>query len=128
MSAAYVSMVIDQGTDWTTEIIWTDNYDDPVQIVHPCRMELKSKTGQTVAQLETDPDLPVGERPSIGISSDLGIIQLHLPKEQTAALNPGEYQYDLFVTMDDSLEQTGQQTTRLLFGDVTVNKRITVMN
>lgn len=127
MSAAYVSMVIDQGTDWTTEIVWTDNYDEPVNIVHPCRMEISSLTGQVQAQLETDPDLPLGETPSINLSSELGIIQLHLPATQTAIFVPGVYHYDLFVTMDDNIDNTGTQITRLLYGDVTVNKRVTVM-
>ena len=127
MPAANVPMVIDQGEDWTTEIVWTDNYDEPVNVVHPCRLDVKAISGQTILSLETDPDIPEGEIPPINISPDLGLIQLHIPRAQTGALLPGQYQYDLFVTCDDGDEFSGLQVTRLLYGQVTVNKRVTQM-
>ena len=125
MSAANVPLIIDQGEDWTVQLVWTDSFDEPVYVIHPCRLEIKTKQGQTVVQLETDPEIPDGSIPGINVSSDIGLIQLHVPKEQTVALLPGVYHYDLFATMDDDNEYTGTQVTRLLYGDVTVNKRIT---
>ncbi len=127
MPAAYVPMDIDQGEDFTTDIVWTDNFDEPVEVIHPCRMDIKGSNGQTIVILETNFDLPEGEIPKIAISTSTGLIQLHLTKEETAAIAPGQYFYDLFVTSDDGNEYSGVQTTRLLYGEVTVNKRFTRM-
>jgi hypothetical protein len=127
MPAADVPMVIDQGEDWTTDVVWTDSFDDPVEVVHPCKLAIRDKAGQTLLELETNPDIPEGEIPGINTSSEIGLLQLHIDKAVTASLLPGYYLYDLFVTMDDGNMLTGPQTTRLLFGTVIVNKRITVM-
>ena len=127
MAEAVVPMVINQGEDWTSEVVWTDNYDEPIPVVHPCRMDIKGLDGQTVYQLETNPDLPEGEIPSIGLSTNVGLIQLHIPYTVTQGLNPGEYHYDLFATVDYGTTFPGPQRERLLYGSVTVNKRVTQM-
>jgi hypothetical protein len=57
----------------------------------------------------------------------MGIVQLHIDNEVTEAMPPGEHLYDLFVTTDDGNAYAGPQTHRLLYGTVTVNKRITQM-
>lgn len=124
---ADVPLVITQGEDFTAQVIWTDNFDEPIEVVHPCRMEVRNGAGQTLLTLETNPSLAEGEIPEIGLSSELGLIQLHIPRATTAALLPGVYVYDLFVTADDGDESTTPQVTRLFFGPVTVNKRITRM-
>ena len=46
MTAAHVPMVIYQGEDWTTQVVWTDEYDEPVIVVHPCRMDVKTQLGR----------------------------------------------------------------------------------
>lgn len=124
MPAANVPMIIDQGEDWTTEIVWTDNYEEPMNVISPCRLDIKNSTGATQLSLETNDALPAGETAEIAVSSDIGLIQLHIDHTVTAALLPGEYQYDLFVTVDDG---SGAQINRLLYGSVTVNKRVTQM-
>lgn len=128
MPAANVPLVIDQGEDWTCQIIWTDNFDSPQPLVDPARMDIKADTGAIIYTLET-PDTPVpeGEIPPIAISASSGLVQLHIPKSATAAMVPGEYLYDLFCTVDDGDTYAGDQTSRLLVGKVTVNKRVTVM-
>lgn len=125
MPAANVPMVIDQGEDWTVDIIWTDNFDEPVYVTHPCRLDMVGAGSQVVLTLETNPEIPEGEIPGINLSSDIGLLQLHAGKEQTGALQPGRYYYDLMVTCDDDNQYTGTQVTRLLFGEVIVNKSIT---
>lgn len=128
MSAANVPLVLDQGEDWTTHIVWTDSFDEPLQVVAPCRMDVKSKSGQTQLSLSTpETPPPEGEIPEIDLSNDIGLIQLHVTKEVTQALQPGEYHYDLFVTVSDEDAYAGLQTIRLLYGTVTVNKRVTRM-
>lgn len=125
--AENLPLVINQGEDWTVQIIWTDSFDEPLPVIHPCRMSIKSQAGQTLAELETDPDIPEGEVPTIALSSEQGLLQLHIAAEQTAAMPPGFYHYDLFVTLDAEDDFPGDQRHRLLYGQVTVNKRVTLV-
>lgn len=128
MSAANVPLEIDQGEDWSVQIVWTDDYDEPQKIIAPARMDIKNLQGAVQISLETpDTEIPEGTIPDIGISEDIGLIQLHIEDTATAALQPGVYQYDLFVTVNDGDEYAGSQRQRILAGNVTVNKRITVM-
>lgn len=126
-SDGFLPMEITQGEDWTVQVVWTDNYDDPQFVVHPCRMDIKSPTGGTLIQLETNPAIPDGEVPTIGLSEEMGLIQLHLDADSTSAFPPGIYNYDLFVTADDGSNYPGPQQTRLIYGTVSVNKRVTLM-
>jgi hypothetical protein len=119
-------MEIDQGEDYTTSIVYTDNYDEPYNIVGPCRMDIKSNQGATQLSLTTpDVEPPEGTIPEIAISSEIGLIQIHIEDAVTAALLPGVYKYDLFVTINDGNEFAGNQIQRLIYGDVTVNQRVT---
>lgn len=127
MPAAFVPMVIDQGEDYTSDVIWTDNYDEPLPVQHPCRLDIKSLQGQTLLTLESDPLIPDGEIPSIAVSTEVGLLQLHITEEITASMVPGEHHYDLFVTVDDGSTYAGAQVQRICYGPVTVNKRITQM-
>lgn len=126
--AENLPMVIDQGSDFTAQLIWTDSFDDPVAVVHPCRLDIRGAANQPIASMETDPELPEGETPSISLSTETGLLQLHLPAEQTAAMLPGVYHYDLFATLDAGADSPmPTQVQRLIYGSVTVNKRVTVM-
>ncbi len=125
--SAYVPIEFSQGEDFAAQIVWTDTYDEPQMITAPARMDIKSRTGATVATLQADEDLPDGAIPSLGISEELGLIQLYLPKSQTAAIDPGEYVYDLFVSVDDGDAYAGNQVKRLMHGSVTINKRTTTL-
>jgi hypothetical protein len=125
MPAANVPMEIDQGEDWTCQILWTDASGDPIAVTIPIRMDIKDQT-QTVVSLTTD-SVPAGEIPEVSYSAEVGLIQLHIPSEQTAAMPPGLYQYDLFCSVDDGDVYAGNQQQRLLAGQVVVNKRITVI-
>jgi hypothetical protein len=130
MPAGVLPLVIDQGEDWTVQIVWTDNFNEPQKLAAPARLEIKNAVAATQLELSTwdgDPDDPPPGIPQIAISDDIGMIQLHIPRDTTAALVPGEYQYDLFVTTSDDNTYAGSQVIRLLYGTVTVNKRITVM-
>lgn len=122
MPAPIVPMVITQGEDFTSDIIWTDNYDDGMNVVHPCRLEVRAAGGQVVLALDSDPDIPEGEIPGISISSDIGLVQLHIPKHVTNGLLPGQYFYDMMVTHDDGNEFVGTQAVPLVAGPCTVNK------
>ena len=108
------------------DIIWTDQFDEPVEVVHPCRLTMKADSGQIFVDLETDPEIPEGDVPGLNISTSMGLIQVHIPRTQTAALLPGtNYVYDLFVSLESAYG--GTQRERLVYGDVQVNKRVTQM-
>ena len=128
MSAANVPIEIDQGEDWTSSIVYTDDFDQPYNVIAPCRLDIKSGTGQTQLSLTTpDTTLPEGTIPDIGLSSEIGLIQLHIEDGVTAALIPGVYKYDLFVTVNDGNEYAGNQVQRIIYGSVTVNQRVTTL-
>lgn len=126
-SDGYLPMELKQGEDWTSQVIWTDDFDEPLPVVHPCRMDIKSTTGQMIHQLETNPDIPDGEIPSIALSTEMGLVQLHIPNAVTSSILPGEYYYDLFVTVDDGTSYPGPQIISLSYGPVSVFKRFTQM-
>lgn len=128
MGAAYVPMEIDQGEDWTTQVIYTDDFDMPYTVIAPCRLDIKNKSGMTQLTLTT-PEAPVpeGSIPDIGLSSEVGLIQLHIEDSATGAMIPGVYMYDLFVTVNDGNEYAGNQVQRLIYGEVTVRKRVTTL-
>lgn len=128
MTAANVPLFIDQGEDWAAQIIWTDDYDEPLPVTAPCRLDVKNSTGAVVMSLETpETPPPDGDIPPIALSSDIGLIQLYAPKSQTSAISAGQYLYDLFVTIDDGDTYAGSQTKRIIYGTCTVNKRTTLM-
>ena len=126
MTAAHVPMVIYQGEDWTTQVVWTDEYDEPVIVVHPCRMDVKTQSGQTVLTLESVVEPEEGVVPGINLSSEIGLLQLHIPNAMSSALIPGNYHYDLFVTTNDGTF-IGPQAVPLMYGAVSVSKRVTVL-
>src|SRR5215510_1331108 len=83
MSAANVPMEIDQGEDWSVQIIWTDDFDEPWPVIAPARLDIKNKAGAVQITLQTpDTEVPEGTIPDIGLSTDIGLIQLHI--EDTA--------------------------------------------
>jgi hypothetical protein len=128
MPAANVPLVIDQGEDFTAQIIWTDDYGNPQNMTRPIRMDIKGAGTQPILSLETPDVEPAdGTVPEISFSNDIGMVQIHISASQTAALNPGHYIYDLFVTVEDNGVYAGAQRFRLMAGSVIVNKRITVM-
>lgn len=127
MGAAYVPLDIDQGEDWTATIVYTDEMDQPYNVIAPCRLDIKNAQGATQLSLTT-PDVFIdGEIPEINLSSEEGLIQLHIEDLVTGALVPGQYKYDLFITVNDGNEFAGNQVQRLIRGEVTINQRTTVM-
>jgi hypothetical protein len=128
MPAANVPLVIDQGEDFTAQIIWTDDNGNAQKLIAPMRLDIVSGGNLPIISLTTPTSpVPNGTIPAISYSTDIGMIQLHIPKEQTAALPAGVYNYDFFVTVNDGNVYAGNQQFRLLVGQVVVNQRITQM-
>ena len=123
-----VPLVINQGEDFSAQIVWLDDYGNPQKLKAPMRMDLKPVVGSAPTLSLVTPDVPTEDIPLISYSPDIGLIQLHIPKEMTSPLAPGKYYYDLFVTVNDETEYyAGDQVVRLIVGEAIVNQRITVM-
>jgi hypothetical protein len=125
MAAGRVDLVIDQGADFTAQIVWNDFTDNPIPVTLPMRMSIKSPYGQVMLTLFPPDELPPDDVPAMTYNTDSGLIQIHISKTQADTLVGGVYSYDLFATVDDGDAGTGDQLTRLLYGDVIVRPRIT---
>ena len=126
MAAGRVDFIVDQGEDFTCQLVWSDFSDNPIPVTTPMRMDIKSPFGQVmVSLLVPDPPLPVDEIPPITYNTDSGLIQLHLTKERTNAIPGGVYNYDLFVNVDDGEAYAGFQQHRLIYGQFISRARTT---
>jgi hypothetical protein len=125
-TSAQCDFVIDQNADFIAEIYWTDYNNIPIYVIEPIRMEIRSKTGQLEAELIYDGSTPVGQTPSaITYNSDSGLIQIHMPADQTNAMHPGLFNYDLFVTYSDAQNNATLRRHRMLYGQVEVRGKVT---
>lgn len=115
---------VDQGEDWTAQLVLTDFYDQPLPVTNPIRMDIKSPFGGVVATLVYDGQTPPpGAISAVIFNKETGMIQLHMDNAVTNSLSPGVYSYDLFATFDDN---TGTpQVQRVVFGSIYVNGRVT---
>ena len=89
-------------------------------------MDVKTQAGQTVLSLESVVEPEEGVVQGISLSTEIGLLQLHVPSQMSAALIPGNYHYDLFVSTDDGTF-IGPQAVPLMYGPVSVSKRVTVL-
>lgn len=112
-----------QGEDWTAQIIVTDQNGNGVNLVTPMQMDVVDSIGQLMISLITSDDTV----PQISYSSDIGLIQLHMTRTETADLPNGDYSYDLFATMDDDAYADDQRFV-VCRGIMTVIRRYTEMS
>jgi hypothetical protein len=129
MSVAFrVDLEMDQGSDWASQIYWTDASSTPFTVTGPMRMEIRNDVGGVVITLQTNDtstdELSDPDNQSILYNSESGLIQLQVRGTDTNKLAPGNYLYDLFVHYTDSV--TGfVRVKRLIEGIVAVNRRVT---
>lgn len=126
MAGGPLDLEIVQGEDWTVQIQSLDDNDNPKPIVSPARMDVRDKMGAIVLSLTTPAENEVpGAVPSIAISGEVALIQLHIPREVSSELTPGSYPYDLWVTIDDEGSYAGFQAAQELRGQFIVHDRVT---
>lgn len=127
MDTAIVDFHLTQGEDWTSQLFFTDASDTPIPLSNNLRMDIKDLTGSSVYNLTTT-NVPVDfqtEKPSIVVSEDIGLVQLHLKRSVTKGMSPGHYSFDLFAKITDEGAYAGDQVVCLLRGRVVVHKKIT---
>ncbi len=133
MALAFLPLDIDQGEDWTAQVVITDQDGNAVSLARPMQMDLRNAVGsvvlslQTLTETEEATSLSNLEIPEITFSPDVGMIQIHIDKSATAGLAQGVYQYDLFASVNDGSVYSGTQRMRVLAGQAIVNQRVTVM-
>jgi len=108
--AAKANIIIDQGTDYSTDIFITTDDGDVIP--------LTSYTG--VAQIRKHYTSSNAVSFDVAISAVLGKITLSLSDTTTANLSPGRYVYDVKLT--DSVSNT---VSRIVEGLVTINPAVT---
>lgn len=121
--AASLDISVDQGTDFGIQIYWTDGANTPFTVMAPMRMDIKSETGQVIHSLMTG--VADDQATPILYNSESGVIQLEIPADVTDSFASGSYDYDLFVTYQDSAVTNSTRLTRLLRGRVHVYRRVT---
>lgn len=127
MDTATVDLSMNQGEDWAVQMIFTDENDRALNVVHPARMDCKDTTGTVqFSLLSTDtPAASLDDIPGLTLSSSIGLVQLYLSSDRTDTLEDGTFIYDLFANVDDGDVYAGTQVVRLAQGRVVIHKRIT---
>jgi hypothetical protein len=125
-TAANVDLTLDQGADFGIQIYWTDGANNPFTVLSPMRMDVKSDVGTVVYSFFTDDSAENSiNPPNILYNFESGLIQLMMSAEETLALNPGSYSYDLFVTYQDNVITQAVRLKRLIYGQFIVQGRVT---
>lgn len=116
-----INLNIVRGEDYTAEIAWLTNEDNPINISGPATMDIRDSSKQLILALDSGVD---GE---LKISSASGIIQIVILSQVTLTLIAGSYNYDLFakVDIDSNLIDGGEQIRRVLHGRVLVSDSVT---
>lgn len=127
MQTSRVDMIVNRGEDWSVQLILTDQFDEPLKLATPFRMDVKDAAGQPVISLTSSDQAPdfQTEIPEITVSEDVGVIQLHIDDSVTRNLNIGQHSYDLFGHVTDDDIYAGDQVVKFCEGRFVVNKSIT---
>ena len=115
MTAGIYNFTIDQGAQYTTQIIWADSSGNPIDLTgYTAKMQLRLKYGAPTAALT----LTTGGG-GIVIDGPTGTINITATDEQTLTLEPTFYVYDLDLI-------SGGVITRLIQGQITARPEVTV--
>lgn len=117
-----VEFEIVRGEDWSVQIFWTDEYDEPVPVSEPVLMDVKDSTGQIAMRFTTSTDSE--SAPHVTMSGTLGFLQLTVPRSVTALLVPGRYVCDMFAAVADTTGPFVRQAQQLFVGTVLVHNRL----
>jgi hypothetical protein len=115
MTAGIYNFTIDQGSTWTLQLVYTDANGTAINLTgYTAKMQLRSKFGSDTAVLT----LATGGQ-GIVITPLTGTLNLTATDEQTGAISPGFYVYDLELDLAGVI-------TRLIQGQVTLSPQVTL--
>jgi hypothetical protein len=114
-TAGIYNFVIDQGATYTLQMVYQDGAGNPINLTgYTAKMQLRLKFGAPDAALTL-----TTENGGITINGPTGTINLLATDEQTLALDPLLYLYDLDII-------TGGTIERLIMGQITVRPEVTI--
>jgi hypothetical protein len=114
MTAGIYNATIDQGSVWSVIFVYKDPNDNPINLNgYTAAMQLRQVYDSTTADLTL-----TTENGGISIVGATGTITVTATDEQTGALTPGYYVYDLELTLAGNV-------SRLVQGQITVAEQVT---
>jgi hypothetical protein len=114
-TAGIYNFVMDQGATFTLQMVYQNGAGAPINLTgYTAKMQLRLKFGSPDAALTL-----TTENGGITINGPTGTINLLVTDEQTLALDPVFYVYDLDII-------TGGTIERLVMGQITVRPEVTV--
>ena len=115
MTAGLYSFTIDQGAQYTTQIIWADSSGNPINLTgYTAAMQLRLQAASP------DPSALnlTSSNGGITITPLAGEMDILMTSAQTGSLDPGFYVYDLEIAL-------GSVVTRIIQGQITVSAQVT---
>lgn len=127
MAASRYDFAIDQGSTFRLSLIYKDANKQVINLTGWCaRLIWKTNLNQTFGFVTTNYDHSQYKFTIDGIN---GHIDLVIPAIITNDYNFQYAKYDMELQSPDSLSpNTGEYTTRILFGDIKINPRYTASN
>lgn len=95
-----VDLHVKQGADYTAQVFWVDDYDSPVPVILPAKMEVRTNDPQRVLLLTCENSENIGGDTTLGylaVSEAAGLIEIYIPSGATAMIPVGVHVYDLFA-------------------------------
>ena len=115
MTAGIYNFTIDQGAQYTTQIIWADSSGNPINLTgYSAAMQLRL---QAASPNPSALNL-TSSNGGITITPLAGEMDILMTSTQTGDLSPGFYVYDLEIAL-------GSVVTRIIQGQITVSAQVT---
>ena len=122
MGASQYNFSIEQGSSFRMSLIYKDSIGDAIDITNWCA-RLTWRTSANVTQVFTTDNLDKSLY-DFNLEGSLGKINLLLPASITNSFDFNTAKYDLELQSDeDHYNQGGKFVIRLLYGNITINKR-----
>lgn len=122
MGASQYNFSIEQGSSFRMSLIYKDSNGDAIDITNWCA-RLTWRTSANATQVFTTDNLDKSLY-DFNLEGSLGKINLLLPASITNSFDFNTAKYDLELQSDeDHYNQGGKFVIRLLYGNVTINKR-----
>jgi hypothetical protein len=122
MGASQYNFSIEQGSSFRMSLIYKDSNGDAIDITNWCA-RLTWRTSANATQVFTTDNLDKSLY-DFNLEGSLGKINLLLPASITNSFDFNTAKYDLELQSDeDHYNQGGKFVIRLLYGNITINKR-----
>ena len=129
-----VDLHVKQSGAYTAQIYWFDDYDQPIPVVGPARMDVRTNDADKTLLLRCeDTEVITGDtaRGYLRLTEQAGVIEIYIPHTTTDEIPVGAHVYDLFVNYkrrgeDDSTPFGGEYHVRsVISGMMVVHPAVT---